>query len=457
MNQTYYRATALAVFFLSTVAFFYATSKFGLLTTHDSGIYLNASKFLHTNNSLIDIWNNPLILYPPLYPLFLTIGEITGLTYGMHYLVLIINCFLVWKLCEQVFQTKLFKTLSIISVITTLPFFMAHLFYWSEGIYILLSLCFLLVSLHYLKRQTFKTLLLLASITALMPLQRLVGISLICYVSVFVFLVSDKATRIKKVVFVFLFSSSAILIWTVRNLILTGSAFENYASNIPNISISQFYVPLELLSTYFVPHTASFFINIGVTACVLLLIILVKKTAPFRLISYYILFYILFIILIDVFKDVGTTNPDNIERYLSVVSPMVMILIFLALENIQKTTLKLKPKVVALLFVLWFIYPSYRMYKNVIKWHELGAGYSTSYWIDSKIVVWLNDKEPNGIVLSDNPTLIAALTKHKSIYLSEKMDGEASCIVLFNQEDIKNQNLYKKIEFPKANVFLKME
>jgi len=447
----------LIVITIVSAAFFYVTTNFGLFTTHDSGIYLNAARFLSSNNELIDVWNNSLILYPPLYPLFLTIGKITGVTYGMHFLVFIINCFLVWKFCGQIFVTKLFKTLSIIAVITTLPFFLVHLFYWSEGVYILLSLCFLLSSLHYLKKQTFKTLLLLAFITALMPLQRLVGVSLICYASIFVFLVSDKTTRIKKGIFVFLASSSAILLWIIRNIILTGRAFENYQSNTGGFLLSQLYTPLEFLSTYFVPLTFSFSIKIGIVIGVFVLILLVNKTQHILLLTSYVLFYVLFIIFVDVFKDVGTTNLDNIERYLSVVSPMVMILVFLSLENIQKTTLKFKPQIIALLFILWFIYPSYRMYKNVKMWHGHGAGYSTSYWIDSKVIVWLNNIEPDKVVLSDNPTLIASLTNHKSIYLSNNQGVESKYIVLFNQEDIKHKNLYRKIEFPKANVFMKYE
>ncbi len=211
-----------------------------LLYTHHSGIgvspdsvvYMSVARNIHAHGLLMDFNERPLVVFPAFYPLFLSLMMfVTGhdpMAFApelnaVMFAIIIYICG--WVMEGFSTRSKWYKYIILSCIVFSPCLLEIYSMLWSETLFLLLLLVFIIAFRHYSKSLSKEALALAASIAAFSCVTRYAGVTLIgtgCLL-----ILSDSRLRLnKKISHLFLFgliASSLLVINLARNTIFDGT------------------------------------------------------------------------------------------------------------------------------------------------------------------------------------------------------------------------------------------
>jgi len=342
---------------IAAVIGFYAihlfTSYSGVGISPDSIMYASTANNIQAHWSLLTFNGTPLVFFPVFYPAFLAliqfITRVDPFTAGG----VINSCLFAsvifitgWMLAKFITHSRIYKWLILIAVILSPALLQIYSFLWSETLFILLVMLFILTYHHYLQKQTTGRLLIIALVAALACITRYAGITLIG-TGALMLLLDAKLPKQKKVKHIFLFcilSISLLVANLAYNRIAAGLSTGTREPSITPLSENMYYAGTVLSSWGALGNFANHY-AIQLTAFVLmgLIGILVFKAIKGKINSYeniiiaYTVVYGLFIILIATFSRFEQLNSR-------LLSPMFIPLVISCTSWVPDILQKIKSK-----------------------------------------------------------------------------------------------------------------
>ncbi|MFI5185251.1 MAG: hypothetical protein ACHQF0_00845 [Chitinophagales bacterium] len=221
----------------------------GIGISPDSVVYATTAEHLRTNGKLIDYTQQAVVNFPAFYPFFLSaimwITSLKPLVFAPY-----LNAFLfaaviyiTGHIMEQFTHRSKWYKVTLLSCIALSPALLEdYSMLWSETIFILLLLLFMMTMHRYFQTHSLKTLITAAIIAALACITRYAGVTIIAMGGI-VLLMDSKLFWRKKLIHLLLFSvisPSLLIINLTRNYVvsgtLTGSRERSLTSFIQNVN-----------------------------------------------------------------------------------------------------------------------------------------------------------------------------------------------------------------------------
>ncbi|GAA4319211.1 hypothetical protein GCM10023149_17790 [Mucilaginibacter gynuensis] len=175
---------------VAAIAGFYAIHLFsaysGIGISPDSIMYVSTARNIHEHGSLLTFNGGPLVFFPVFYPAFLSISLIIfqadpvaygGLINGLLFAAVIF----VSGLLISRFKAKsiIYKWLILAAIVLSPAMLEIYSFLWSETLFVLTILLFILAFKQYLQKHSWPALLLAALVAAICCITRYAGITII--------------------------------------------------------------------------------------------------------------------------------------------------------------------------------------------------------------------------------------------------------------------------------------
>ena len=214
----------LTAYLLAAVVFtalFWWQNSCGLRLTPDSHQYIAAAKSLIKSGELLNVEGSPLVHWPPLYSLILTVSaENFQFSHRwVHYFSLILSVFIWLKLLPlllsqlQVWQVYWYA----LALATSTAWLTVGHFVWSEPVFILLMSLYIFGLINWLKYANAYWLYFAAIVGLLLPLQRLAGLFILAGSGIGLLVVYLRLIRTKFLPLFghFALSASGFVVWWV--------------------------------------------------------------------------------------------------------------------------------------------------------------------------------------------------------------------------------------------------
>jgi len=297
----------------------------GIGISPDSIVYAGTARSIVSGNGFVDYSGSPLVIFPLFYPFFLGVvmfisqRDIIAIAPVLNGLMFAALIFLSGTLIERFkYKTNLYKRIILIITAFSPSLIEIYSMLWSESLFILLVLVFILLFHRYLLTHSFLSLIIAAIVAAMAFDTRYAGITIVATGCVLIFF--DKNLGWKKTSEHILLFGSIGISFTVLNLIrnyfknglLTGERQEGITPLSKNIEYSG-----TVLSDWFSLHIERqmFFEILAIAVMVLFLVFFIKNINHWK--SYYtyeniavsfFIVYVLFIVLSSTISRYETIN-----------------------------------------------------------------------------------------------------------------------------------------------------
>ncbi len=474
-NIIWYMVSAAAGAFAAFLVLL-GTSKFGPGISADSVAYMYAARSLAEGKGYVYFgFNAPFIQWPPLYPSLLAIAELFGLDIApaanyLNAFILGLVIFItgMWLLSNV--RNKVFVLWGLGALVFSVPLLYVSRYVWSEPLFILFLLLFIIETEKYLKTQRLSLLLLSAIFAALACITRYIGVVLILIgVAVIIFRRKKIVDRLYHMLAFGFISGLPLGIWAVRNYILSGTLFGARTPSIRSLkenmvltvkTLASWVVPLDgidaSLGDMAVKMLKMAFAFIFIVFIVLLIIAALRnrkicgtESITFSVLATPVLFTMFYVVYL-----VGTATAvafDSIDNRL--LSPVFVPLIMTAAtildmvtnyfnqesrqqgnhieDNINKKSLhtdkaarhtkKAISFILTALAVLWLVFPATSTVSGMKHLLENGAGgFNTVRWHGSGMIKMLREMPLEGNIYSNCPDAIYALAHKPACYTPRK-------------------------------------
>ncbi|MHA1805669.1 MAG: ArnT family glycosyltransferase [Promethearchaeota archaeon] len=440
------------------------TSKYGAAMTPDGTLYISIARNLVSNGKYESFLNDPEPQFPPLFPLllaslgFLGIDPYIGARF-VNAIVFGLIVFLSRKIFSEFGKDSILDIVGQLFILFSIPLLFVSKYACTEPLFILLLTLFSIYFFKLIeapKERKRKYILILSIISALCNLQRYIGIFVILVFG-FQFLFIEKeysVFRRIKIIFLFcLISLIPLSIWILRNLYITGTFLGARPPPRPFLSnVYQFIntVATWLISPDIIPFVKSLlpdviklvfliggFILIGILGSYLIFLDFQRnRENKIYLIKFYhiglmmisytsLLFYTALQFRFDIMNN-RIVSP----LYLYVIAIILIILknfiyliksllVFLSRRfNFFPKALKhnriplLFEKIIIIFMIsILLIHPFFHNYESLIREMQKGAGgYTYYYFKESEIIKYVQNKEWDGKIYSNDPHLIYTCT-----------------------------------------------
>jgi len=423
---------------------FLSTARFGAGVAGDSIHYISVAHNLRNGRGLIDYAGAPLILFPPLFSFiiagFAWVFRLDAFVAGwvLNALLWGVNIFLSGLFFKRLFTTRpVYFYLSSLFVFLSPSALSMHASVLSDPLFLTFTLLFFLLGQDYIERQSWKSLAGLLLVAGLAPLLRFSGLAHIIAGSLII-LYAQRRTLLKGIVLSGLFgvlTSLPVALWiALHNLPLSGTWWgtSNAEGADVRINILQ---SLRKMMYWFIPYrpfSADGLLEPVLILAVLLLIILViNRTKQWRawsgvlahpaMISMWILTVIYYSSTV---LNMQTADHKSLfsDRYFVIIFLPVLVQLIVTFDYLILPHLPLPSKwfvpVLCAVFVLWSVYPGYKIYKYVqVSLADGESGYNqynTRAYHESQVLrqaVILLEKEPEARLYSNIPPLVWFFTR----------------------------------------------
>jgi uncharacterized membrane protein len=425
-------AGLLLIGIIGFVLIFRCTGNYGVGLSGDSVGYITWARNLAENYSFSKADGSSLVIWPPLYPTLLAFFKFFGadeffaarlistISFG---LIIFLSGLWILRYCGSL----TFAIIGAICMLLSRPVFGVCCWAWSEPIFILLTIIFLLLLPGVIDKPTFKSTLLLAIVTSALVLTRYIGI-VFFPIGAIVLFCGIKGGREKLIFTIFWGAVSAFLpgIWIIRNLILTGTAtgirpaaFITFNENVQlaGDALKSWFMPVNIGDL--VPAQVFFVLFCIFISAIFVFIAykIIKRGEfdwPFIAVSLFALFYLTLIIY-----SVTTVSMDRIDdRLLSPVYPATVFIIAAIMSKLLRAGSskyfvwkKLCYGLIAGIgLCIWFIAGLNHTSAISKRVSESGMGFASSFWKNSETIAWLKTNRPKGRIYSNDPHSIYILT-----------------------------------------------
>lgn len=466
----------------SSIAFVFIllfTKHSGVGISPDSVKYLSAAYNIAKQFSFTDYTNNPFVLFPLGYPIFLacfqfvfanSLLQILPIINGLFYAGIV---FMTSNVFQQISPTNKIVRCFVLLLIATSPALLeVYSMAWSETLFIFFTLLFFISLNKYASQSNFKHLLIAAIIASFAFSVRYAGITFVI-TGCIIILVNRRLIFSKKLIHFFSFGAVGVilpLINLVRNIIVS----ETY-SGVRQKSLNSFYTNLtntaEVLEQWFISPLDSskagifLFLFLVINALILLFYSFKKSliSSSFSsIISLFFLIYIGFMLAISTVSRFETLSSRLLSPvYISII--LLIAIIFLQLLQIKNRLIKLT---VTFLFLLIYGFEQYNNYTtNTETWEGVSyagiPGYTANQWDQSPMMNFIKKDSSKilPVIFSNADDAVFFLTgktafalPHKDIPAeinSFKMNQSFCLIWFFNGQnddliDLEYINQYKK-------------
>ncbi len=439
----------LLIGFIGFLFLFWATSNYGVGLSGDSVDYIKWARNLVENHSFSKQDGSLLIMWPPLYPIsiacfklcgvndFLAVRLISTISFG---LIIFLSGLLILKYSGSLF----FAIICSLCALLSKPLMAACSWAWSEPLFILLMMIFLLLVPDIINRPTFKSTLLLAIVTSAFCLTRYIGVVLLP-VGAIVLFYGIKHFRKKWIFTIFWGIVSLILpgIWILRNHILTGTFtgvrpaakvtfFENI--QLTGNVIGSWLIPLDFKN----PVSGwLFFILVCIFILALFVFIAHKiiKSKEFDWLLI-IVFLFIFIYMATIIYAVTKTSMDFLDdRLLSPVYPAIVICLGVVLTKLLGPNLKFSQtekhsaqRIIRYGFLVGIgtgiLLDSGLIWAAQIQWRlsNEGVGFANVQYKNSQTIAWLKVNLLKGRIYTNDPPCMYILAGIDSYMVPTKLD-----------------------------------
>jgi hypothetical protein len=301
------------------IIIFIYTRHSGIGVSPDSVTYLSVARNIHAHGTFVDFDNRPLVIFPFLYSVFLSVGMfLTGndaLSFGA-----VLNCILFfkiiyvcgWLLEKLPYRSKWYKHIILGCIVFSPCLLEVYSMLWSETLFILLLLIFFIALRKYFLQLSIRSLLLAALVAALACITRYAGVTFIgagCLLLLF----DPRLIAKKKILHIGIFAlaaSSLLIINLIRNSIVSTTLMGLREKSITTLNDNIFYVGNVLCDWLPVPsdnYVLSYTVAlIAIFGCAFTLLYYVLKRNEFssveNIFAAYFLTYALFIIFSATFS-----------------------------------------------------------------------------------------------------------------------------------------------------------
>ncbi len=357
-----------------------ATYRFGPGLSTDAVLNLSAAANLMRGRGFIDLYGNPMTQWPPLYAIILVVlSRITGMDIfqaGWHLnaivfgLIVFFSGILFYKTYPQ---KPIYAYLGSVIILTSLGIIQISANIASDPLLLLFIVLFLVSAKNFTDTQKVIHVLLMGLLACLASFQRYAGLVLALTGSIF--LLYHYRRHLIKALLVsaafFAFAGIPIISWGIfHNYHVSGSLFGSYMTALPP---ENFYIFVEKFMYWFLPYSIIRIVTpIGLLIAIVVILVLVNRRPVYwknwfnLLISDSQMANLIFSVIYGgmlVFY-VSYYEFDNLEsqRLHVIILPSLLIIIFAVMEELipprhDSPSAKLKYQIMAVLFVLWLIYP----------------------------------------------------------------------------------------------------
>ena len=192
----------------------------GIGVSPDSVVYLSTARNIHAHGLFNDFANKPMVIFPLLYPIFLSITMFMTNHDPMVFAPILnpflfaIAIYISGRMMERfVNHSRWYQQIALFSLTLSPCLLEIYSMLWSETIFVILLLLFMIFLSKYLKSPSIKNLIVISIITGLACVTRYAGITLIATGGLMLIL-SYNLTNRNKIIhgFIFTIISSSLLI-----------------------------------------------------------------------------------------------------------------------------------------------------------------------------------------------------------------------------------------------------
>lgn len=420
---------------------FYGTSQFGIGISPDSVNYISCARELIKGNGFLSYDGTPLTLWPPLYPVLLGSLGLAGIDPVVGARILNVLVFgLIIFFTGQLFQLCLRSRFLIISG-TILASFSAQVISlsfmaWSELIFSLFCILFIKYLINFSIDVRKKDFYLLSVIIALSCLQRYIGVAMVptALAAILLLLKIPVSERIKYSIKLLIISLTPLLLWLLRNYILTatisGRRITSSYSFQHNISKT-----FDVITSWILPSIASAHIRLlfaGILSFILISIAISKyyktKSGTINMILIQTAYFLIYALCIIILSSFSSLDPIP-YRYLAPVYIIFICLVFILLETAsewmnEKIRINNFGKyVVILLCITWYLCVITNNYKDILFKAKNGAGYSSNKWRLSPTLEYLKNNPLNGKIYSNAPDAVYIISGINAEWVPRRDEG----------------------------------
>lgn len=423
--------------------------------THDSVAYIFGAKSLLEGRGLLYFgYGTPMIQWPPLYPVILASGGALGmdLTVFAGYLNAVVFGLIVFfsgVLLQRYFKNTADVVLGMLAVVLSVPLLNVSVSVWSEPLFILFIILFLLQMESYIEKGSLKSLFACAIFGAAACMTRYAGVTVIAAGALIMLLRRDRLWRKLGHICLFGFLASfPLTLWLLRNFFLSGTfsggrspSQVTFTQNLGFTinTIAEWFMPVSLLKETLKSSRAVYIAVALVFAviCLLMAIIYVdnrRKNAKggavltdgwLIRISPLILFTAVYIGYLVASASMVAFDRIS-DRLLSPVSVPMILLAFVAIAYAKALSYNFLHKAATCLLLIVILtaciaYPLVKAAALVDQVHTNGAGLLASQrWSDSPVIEYLKKEAGNCTIYSDNPDAIYVYTGMDARYTPKK-------------------------------------
>ncbi|MCH9024047.1 MAG: hypothetical protein IH931_01825 [candidate division Zixibacteria bacterium] len=399
------------------------TSRFGIGISPDSACYFSIAENVIAGNGYAIYDLQPAVAWPPLYTTALALAGLFDIDYSLWARILnvllaggIVLLTSLWLLSN--FGLSLLSLIGILGTLLSSALLGVAKFAWTEPMFNLLVLFFLLAAIRIDKTPKLKDIVLLSILAALATMTRYIGVTLIGFYLLWLWIGGlPYKTKLKYSLIFGGLSLAPLIIWLIRNYSITSTLTGYRASSAVPVFKNILYT-LDTFSLWLFTTHAYIEFRIAIFCLILaLFFILMLKTIKSSALSdnikmklkafgIFALIYVLYLIIAS-----SIVAFDRIDyRLLSPVYIPILLFLIILIDSIIFS--RRWPKQAAAIFsILWIVFLSVGLFKEVRAAISEGAGgYSTISWQNSELAGYLIENPPDGITYSNFPDGIYALT-----------------------------------------------
>jgi len=424
------------------------TSKYGPGVSADATKYLSIAENLLAGNGFFDHTGRPLLWWPPMYPLALAgVRWLTGLDIVwaggvLNIFLFAINIFLHGIIVYFVFKVKpVFAYLAGLFILTSDMAIRIHANISSEPLFVTFSLIFLIASADYLQTKSRRAFWWIIVMSALAPLQRYLGASLIAAGGIFILYANrDKIWQGIRDGFIFgVLSLLPVAAWIIFHNLGQYNSFWGVTGSIV-LPMENLRLSIAKMLHWFIPYHPLLepvfdnpWIVVGVVSVILLLINKRENWMNFgkALMQPYPFVSWVFVVLTILGLLYSVTTEDHVDlfsdRYYVGLLSLVLVVLFVVLNTLILPHVKIKEttiqKIMIPIFLVWFaVYPVWSLTKYVSLSIENGEAsgynvYNNNEFHDNSIIKLMKEiavENPKAVLYSNYTDSVWFFTRRDS-------------------------------------------
>ena len=416
----------------------------GIGISPDSIAYIGAARNVIDGNGFSEFTGSPLVTFPLFYPFFLAIimfvtqTDIVVLAPVLNGLMFAAVIFLTGIILEQFkYKTSWYKRILLVIMICSPSLIEIYTMLWSETLFILFILIFIILFKHYFRTHSFKSLIIAACIATLAFDSRFAGITLIGTGCLLIFF--DKNLKwINKFKHISMFGSigiSLVAINLIRNTLERGLATGMRQKGITTFSKNVEYSG-NVMSDWFTFKFEGqwFFECLAIAVMILFFVFFIRNYMHWK--AYYsfenvtVSFFIVYVLFIIISSTISLYEPIN-NRLLA---PAFIPLLLISTSQIPKWRAKLPHRQLEWIFFAFSVGIGFVLIgsyiginkENLSLMNNAGIpGYSQNIWTKSKLVHYLQEHEEvfenDSAIYSNHCQAVYFLTNHAVMSLPERV------------------------------------